>query len=100
MSDTPADFSLTGRAGTAIVLPIGQPPATGHGWWLDLPPGLARVEDAPAPPPPAAAALGAPAGGALRVTGAPGRYRITARLARPWARDQPIRTLVIDLVIE
>lgn len=43
--------------------------------------------------------LGDPAGGQVQVKAPAGRYRITARLARPWAPDQPVKTVEIDLVV-
>ncbi|WP_303784018.1 hypothetical protein [Sandarakinorhabdus limnophila] len=39
------------------------------------------------------------AGGQVKVKAPAGRYRITARLARPWAPDQPVKTVEIDLVV-
>ncbi len=92
-------LSVTGRAGEAVTLPLTQPAATGYGWILDLPPGLVRVSDSPGTPPPPGRALGSPAGGAIQVEGAAGTYRIEARLARPWERDQPIQAVTIDLLI-
>ena len=43
--------------------------------------------------------LGDPAGGQVQVKAPAGHYRITARLARPWAPDQPVKTVEIDLVM-
>jgi predicted secreted protein len=92
-------IAVAGRAGEAIALPLTQPAATGYSWLLDLPAGLTRVGDAAGIPPMPGVALGSSAGGALRVEGVAGTYRIEARLARPWERDQPIQMVTIDLVI-
>ena len=39
------------------------------------------------------------AGGQVKVKAPAGRYLITARLARPWAPDQPVKTVEIDFVV-
>lgn len=73
---------------------------------LDLS-GLARARQmhaiidavAKAPGNPPELVMGDPAGGQVQVKAPAGRYRITARLARPWAPDQPVKTVEIDLVV-
>jgi predicted secreted protein len=91
---------VQGSAGQPITLPISQGPATGFGWVLDLPTGVARVEDGPGQPIPPDQRLGGSNTAAFRVTAEKGRYRITARLVRPWQPDAPIDTVVIDLEVD
>jgi predicted secreted protein len=88
---------IEGQAGAAIVLPLPRGPATGHEWRLTLPAGVQQIADSP----PAAGSrqLGDPAGSRVQVRAPAGHYRITARLARPWAPDQPVKTVEIDLVV-
>jgi predicted secreted protein len=93
-------LTVIGRAGEPIDLPVTAGPATGYEWSLDLPEGVARAEDGPPLRPPSDRALGDPAGSALRVVAEPGRHRIVATLARPWARDTPLRRVVIELTAE
>ena len=88
---------IEGQAGAAIVLPLPRGPATGHEWRLTLPAGVQQIADST--PAAAPGKLGDPAGGQVQVQAPAGRYRITARLARPWAPDQPVKTVEIDLVV-
>lgn len=88
---------LEGQAGAAIVLPLPRGPATGHEWRLTLPAGVQQIADST--PAAAPGQLGDPAGGQVQVKAPAGHYRITARLARPWAPDQPVKTVEIDLVV-
>jgi predicted secreted protein len=88
---------IEGQAGAAIVLPLPRGPATGHEWRLTLPAGVQQIADST--PAAAPGQLGDAAGGQVQVQAPAGRYRITARLARPWAPDQPVKTVEIDLVV-
>lgn len=88
---------IHGAPGQVIDLPVSHGPATGYGWLLTLPPGVAQVASAPGD---RNRPAGDPAGGALRVTAPAGRHRITAKLARAWEPDAPIRTVEIELVID
>lgn len=89
-----------GKASQPVELPIAHGPATGYGWQLELPDGVERLEDGPPRSPPPGRELGAAIGGALRVqANRPGRFTITARLARPWG-GAPVRTVVIELTVD
>ena len=92
--------TVEGSAGQPITLQLSHGPATGYGWVLDLPKGVARVEDGPKSPPPPGQELGSGSGAPLCVIAAKGRYRITAKFVRPWQPDAPIETVVIDLVVD
>jgi predicted secreted protein len=96
----PGPAIVHGSPALPIELPIMEGPPTGYVWSLDLPPGVIRIEDGPAVPPPAGAHFGASTGRHLRVTAPKGRYRITARLARPWQPGAPAQTVVIELIVE
>ena len=93
-------ITVTGKAGEPIELPISDGPPTGYVWSLQLPAELIRIEDGPPKPVAPERRLGSAASGAIRVMGPAGRYRIEARLARPWEPDKPARVLSIDLVVE
>ena len=95
-----APVVVHGSPTAPIELPITEGPATGYVWSLDLPPGVTRVADGPGVPPPRGAELGASSGAHLRVAAPAGRYRITARLARPWQPDSPARVVVMELFVE
>jgi predicted secreted protein len=86
-----------GKAGEAIALPIAGGPATGYAWRLELPQGVERIEDAPARTLDPSVRLGGAEGGYLQVTAPRGEYVITARLARPWEPDKPVRVVTIRL---
>jgi predicted secreted protein len=86
-----------GKAGHPIALPIAAGPATGYAWSLALPEGVERIEDGPARPLDPSVRLGGAAGGYLQVTAPAGDHLISARLARPWEPDQPVRVVVIRL---
>jgi putative addiction module killer protein len=88
-----------GKDGDRIV-PIAAGPATGHDWILELPAGVEQIEDGPARPVDPSKRLGSAVGGYLRVTAPQGTYVITARLARPWERDRPVRVVEIQLRVE
>lgn len=93
-----APVVIEGKAGVPIMLNLRRGPATGHEWLLSLPDGVQQIEDRA----PAAMAhqLGDAAGGGVQVQARrPGRYRINARLARPWEPDQPVKTVEIDLLV-
>lgn len=95
-----APVVVKGIADQVVELPIGDGPATGYSWLLDLPVGVVRIGDGPAKCVDADRRLGASASGAIRVVAPKGSYRITARLVRPWEPDNPAATMVIDLAIE
>lgn len=95
MSD--ALVPVAGAAGTAIELPLPRGPATGHEWHLVLPPGVEQVADSPGRP---GGQLGDAAGGRVQVRACPGQYRISARLARRWTPDQPVRRVEIVLTVK
>jgi predicted secreted protein len=86
-----------GKAGEAIALPIAGGPATGYSWRLDLPTGVKRIEDSPARPLDPSVRLGGSESGYLQVTASLGEHVITARLARPWEPDNPVRVVTIRL---
>jgi len=90
---------VMGVAGKVVDLPVAQGPATGYSWVLDLPPGVVRVEDAPAKQSDHGKLLGASASGSMRVVAPKGNFRLTARLVRPWEPANPAATMLIDLVI-
>ena len=96
---TDAVVQLEGRAGEPVALPIAQGPATGYSGWLSLPEGVVQVDEGAARSAPPGQHLGAALGGPLQVRAGPGRYRLTARLARRWSPDDPIQTLEIDLLV-
>jgi predicted secreted protein len=88
----------SGRRGEPIPLPIAGGPATGYAWHLDLPAGVQRIANGPPRTVDPASALGAPSGGNLRVEAvSAGDYVITARLARPWELDRPVRVIRLNL---
>ncbi|WP_353216899.1 protease inhibitor I42 family protein [Sandarakinorhabdus sp.] len=93
---------IEGPAGAAITLPLPRGPATGYDWLLTLPSGVVQIADTPPAAAPATGPgqLGDAAGGHVTVRAVPGRYRITARLARRWAPDQPVQTVEIDLAVK
>ena len=89
-----------GTAGEPVELPIAQAGTTCYSWTLDLPAGVTRIEDGAPRAVPDGQRLGAAAGGMIRVTAVKGRFRIAARLARPWEPDNPVRTVAIDLIVD
>jgi predicted secreted protein len=94
----PADeVDVSGAEGAPIVLPIKNGPATGYAWHLELPPGVVRIEDSPGSPPDRSESLGGSAGGFLRVTAPRGEHVVVARLARPWERQAPVKTVRVRL---
>ena len=95
MTDTP--IIVHGHAQQIIELPIRASPPNGYDWKLALPKGVDRASDGPGQP---TQRLGDPAGGALRVVATTGRHRITATLGRAWQDDAPLRTVVIDLLVD
>lgn len=95
-----APIIVRGNADQAVELPIAQGPPTGYGWVLDLPAGVVQLADAPGKPPEPGKALGSSARGPLRVKAPKGEYSISARFVRPWEPNKPLRTIVIDLIIE
>jgi predicted secreted protein len=99
MADT-GPVIVRGSADQPITLPLSNGPATGYSWVLDLPEGVARIEDGPGQPVPPGQQLGSGTGARLRVTAAKGHYRITAKYMRPWQPDEPINTAVIDLTVD
>lgn len=96
MSEPPT-FEVQGRAGEPIALPVGGTAATGHEWTLAGPPEVELIGETDAAPETTGPA-GAPTQHRLVVTAPPGRYELTARLARPW-EDEPVRTVRIDMVV-
>ncbi|MEI8185813.1 MAG: hypothetical protein WCG19_03855 [Chlorobiaceae bacterium] len=95
-----APVVVKGIADQVVELPIGDGPATGYSWLLDLPAGVVRIGDGPAKHVDAERGLGASASGAIRVVASKGSYRISARLVRPWEPENPAAAMVIDLIIE
>jgi predicted secreted protein len=95
-----APIIVAGMANHAIELPIADGPPTGYSWQLDLPAGVVRIDDAPAKQAEPENRLGASATGALRVIAPKGHYRITGRLVRPWEPNHPLKTMVMELVVE
>jgi predicted secreted protein len=93
----PEEAEAHGTAGAPIELPLRGGPATGYEWQLELPDGVARASNGPARPVEPGTRLGDAAGGALRVTATAGEHVLTARLARPWEPDAPIRVVRIRL---
>jgi hypothetical protein len=93
-------MDVRGMANEPIALPIAAGPATGYTWSLDVPNGVERIEDGPQRTVDPAVRLGAATGGCLRVTAPPGDYLLTARLARPWENDRPVRVVSIRLRVE
>jgi hypothetical protein len=96
----PEYMEVQGKPNQPIVLPIAAGPASGHDWILELPAGVERIEDGPQRPVDPSTRLGSAVGGYLRVTAPAGTYLITARLARPWERDRPVRVVEIQLRVE
>ncbi|HEV2761005.1 MAG TPA: hypothetical protein VGV86_15705 [Acidimicrobiales bacterium] len=96
----PESYEVVGIQGRTIALPLPIGPPTGHRWILDLPEGVAMAEDSPARAPEPGREAGAAHGGTLQVTASPGRYNITARLARPWSPDDAVRVVNIDLIVD
>jgi predicted secreted protein len=90
-------MDVEGKAGEPITLPIASGPATGYAWRLDLPEGVARIEDGPPRTVQPAERLGGATGGYLRVTAPAGEHLVVARLARPWEPDRPARVVSIRL---
>lgn len=91
---------VEGKAGQPVALPMAQGPATGYSWWLSLPAGVVQVDDGAPRTPLPGQHLGAAVSGPLRVQAGPGRYRLTARLARRWSPDDAMQTVEIDLVVD
>ena len=98
MSITPEQVLLRGTAGQPIDLPIAAGPPTGYEWRLDLPEGVEQLEEGEERLLDPAARLGGASGGFLRIRAPIGRYLLTARLARPWQPDQPIR--IVYIIVE
>lgn len=94
------ELAAQGKAGEPITLPIARGPATGYEWRLELPQGVQRIEDGPAPPVDPSVRSGGAAGGYLRVTAAPGDYVILGKLMRPWDPSRPARFVRIRLHVE
>ncbi|MGI4756029.1 MAG: protease inhibitor I42 family protein [Janthinobacterium lividum] len=97
---TQAEVVVHGIAGKPVELPLAAGPPTGYVWTLDLPSGVRQIEDAPGNAVKPEEHLGSSTGGTFRVVAESGHYRITARLARPWDKSDPIRSVVIDLLIK
>ena len=93
-------FDVEGKAGEPITLPIAGGPATGHAWRLELPAGVTRIDDGPERKVDPSVALGGASGGYLRVTAPHGDHIVSARLARPWEPDRPVRVVEIRLHVE
>jgi predicted secreted protein len=93
------EHEVEGVAGQPVTLPIAGGPATGHRWFLDLPAGVEQIDDGPQRDPDPGAALGAAAGGYLRVVAERGEHVVAARLARPWEPDSPVRRVRIRLLV-
>lgn len=92
------NMNVSAKCGEPITLPIAPGPATGYSWHLELPAGVRRIADGPPRAVDPAVARGAAVGGNLRVEAAQaGDLVITARLARPWEPDQPVRVVRISL---
>jgi predicted secreted protein len=91
------ELEVDGVAGEPITLPIWTGPATGYAWQLELPPGVVRIEDAPARAVDPSARLGGAEGGAMRVTAPAGEFVIEGRLARPWDPQDAVRVVRIRL---
>jgi predicted secreted protein len=92
-------LDIEGKPGEVITLPIASGPATGYAWRLELPEGVTRIEDSPERPLDPSVRLGGAAGGYLQVTAPQGKHVLTARLARPWEPDNPVRVVTIRLHI-
>lgn len=94
------EVRVTGRQHEPIQLPIAEGPATGYGWQLELPEGVRRIEDGPPRTPEPGTELGGGTSGYLRVdVDRPGDFVVTARLARPWQLDRPIRIVRIVITV-
>jgi len=94
------EFTVQGTAGEPIQLPIAAGPATGYVWQLEMPTGVHRIGDGPERQVDPKSALGAASGGRLQVTAQAGDYVVSARLARPWQGDLPVRIVRIRLHVE
>ncbi len=94
-------YTVEGVAGAPVCLPLGIAAATGFSWQLDLPPGVTRLEDVtdPAQQHSVYQAGSGPAS-QVCVQAAAGDYEITAKLLRPWDKDDAIRVLKIRLKIK
>ena len=95
-----AEMIVHGTAGQPVELPISAGPPTGYVWTLDLPDGVRQIEDAPGKTVKPGEHLGASVSGNFRIVAPSGHYRITARLARPWEQSEPIRSVVIEVLIK
>jgi predicted secreted protein len=94
------EVHLAGGQHEPITLPIAEGPATGYEWQLDLPEGVRRIDDGPPRTPEPGTAVGGAVSGYLRVeVDRPGDFIVTARLARPWELDQPIRIVRIMITV-
>lgn len=91
---------MKGKAGQPVDLPIAGGPPTGYQWRLELPEGVEQVDEGPQRQVDSATRLGDASGGFLRVKAQAGQYLITARLARPWQADQPIRIVQIRFEVD
>jgi predicted secreted protein len=94
---SPEEYTVQGKAGVPIDLPISSGPATGYHWEFELPEGVERYADSTGALVPATSHLGTSPGGNIRLTAVPGEHLVTARMIRPWNPDEPIRTARIRL---
>ena len=96
----PEEFEVAGVAGEPITLPITTGPATGYDWHLELPDGVARVDDTSGRALDPSTRLGDAGGAHLQIIAPSGDHVVVARLARPWAPDEPIRVVRIRVRVE
>lgn len=88
-------LEVSGPAGEAIELPLGNAGPTGYSWTLDYPDGVEAAGETEGD----SAERGEPTGSRLLVRAPePGRFELAARLARPWD-EEPIRSVLIRLTV-
>ena len=96
----PEEFEVAGVAGEPTTLPITTGPATGYEWHLELPAGVARVDDTSGRALDPSTRLGGAEGAHLQIIAPSGDHMVVARLVRPWAPDEPIRLVRICVRVE
>ena len=96
----PEEFEVAGVAGEPITLPITIGPATGYDWHLELPDGVARLDDTSGRARDPSTRLGDAGGAHIQITAPSGDHLVVARLERPWSPDEPIRVVWIRVRVE
>lgn len=96
LTEADAGLERAVAVGDDVVLRLEENRTTGFRWNLDLPDGVALVDDGFEAPSPGRPGQGGVHRFRLRATG-PGEYRVAAGLRRSWGGGDPQRTMEFPL---